>query len=169
MGEHNEKPFEKELALYLESQGWLYSPTGAGYDKERALFPEDVFGWLADTQPKALAKVVKPGDAASVQAKAREALLDRLVKALDAPFEGIAGVYGGTLSVLRRGFKFTPVSLRMAQFKPADALNPSTTADYGKMRLRVMRQVFYSTTSKKSIDLVFFVNGLPVATLEPED
>lgn len=166
MGQHNEKPFEEELALYLESQGWLYSATSTGYDKERSLFPADVFGWLADTQPDALAKVVKPADAASVQQKSRDALLDRLVKSLDAPFDSVGGVQGGTLSVLRRGFKFTPVSLRMAQFKPADGLNPTTTADYGRMRLRVMRQVFYSTANKKSIDLVFFVNGLPVATIE---
>ena len=54
----------------------------------------------------------------------------------------------------------------MAQFQPADLLNPTTLADYGKMRLRVMRQVFYSTKNTNSIDLVLFVNGLPVATLE---
>lgn len=166
MGQHNEKPFEEEIALHLQSQGWLYSPNSTGYDKERALFPEDVFGWLADTQPEALAKVVRPNDAGSVQEKSRNAILDRLVKSLDASFDSVAGVQGGTLSVLRRGFKYTPASFRMAQFRPADGLNPTTTADYGKMRLRVMRQVFYSTSNQKSIDLVLFVNGLPVATLE---
>ena len=166
MADHNEKPFEDELVNHLHAHGWLYSPTSAGYDKERALFPDDVFGWLEDTQPDVWARAVKPGDAASVQQKSRDALLDRLVKSLDAPFDSVNGVQGGTLSVLRRGFKATPLSFRMAQFKPVTTLNPETTADYGKMRLRVMRQVFYSTSSKKSIDLVFFVNGLPVATLE---
>ncbi|TFD52189.1 type I restriction endonuclease subunit R [Cryobacterium frigoriphilum] len=166
MADHNEKPFEDELVNHLHAHGWLYSPTSAGYDKERALFPDDVFGWLEDTQPEVLARAVKPGDAASVQQKSRDALLDRLVKSLDAPFDSVNGVQGGTLSVLRRGFKATPLSFRMAQFKPVTALNPATTADYGKMRLRVMRQVFYSTSKTKSIDLVFFVNGLPVATLE---
>uniref|UniRef100_A0A5Q5CFK3 Type III restriction enzyme, res subunit n=1 Tax=Mycobacterium sp. (strain JLS) TaxID=164757 RepID=A0A5Q5CFK3_MYCSJ len=34
------------------------------------------------------------------------------------------------------------------------------------MRLRVMRQVHYSTQNANSIDLVFFVNGIPVATAE---
>lgn len=166
MGQHNEKPFEEELALYLQSQGWLYSPNSTGYDKERALFPEDVFAWLGETQPEVLARAVKPDDAPASQEKAREALLDRLVKSLDAPFDSVAGVQGGTLSVLRRGFKAAPLSFRMAQFKPADSLNPTTTSGYKAMRLRVMRQVFYSKTSKKSIDLVFFVNGLPVATME---
>jgi type I restriction enzyme, R subunit len=34
------------------------------------------------------------------------------------------------------------------------------------MRVRVMRQVHFSTANRRSIDLVFFVNGLPVATVE---
>ncbi len=32
--------------------------------------------------------------------------------------------------------------------------------------MRVMRQVHFSTADQRSIDLVFFVNGLPVATVE---
>ncbi|MDJ0379147.1 type I restriction endonuclease [Cryobacterium sp. PH31-L1] len=162
MAQHNEKPFEEEIALYLQSQGWLYSPTSAGYDKQRALFPEDVFGWLEDTQPIALHKVVNPADNAIAQAKGREQVLTRLAKALDRPLDA----QGGTLSILRRGFSDAPLKFRMAQFKPADGLNPTTSADYGSMRLRVMRQVYYSSANTNSIDLVLFVNGLPVATLE---
>jgi type I restriction enzyme, R subunit len=56
---------------------------------------------------------------------------------------------------------------RMCQFAPASSLNPKTVADYEAVRLRVMRQVIYSPDGGGGrIDLVFFVNGLPVATLE---
>jgi type I restriction enzyme, R subunit len=154
VAQHNEKPFEQELAEYLQAHGWLYSENSTGYDKARALFPEDVLGWLEVTQPQEFAKAVSTGSTTG--------LLDRLVKSLDKPLD--AG--GGTLAVLRRGFTDAPVKFRMAQFKPATGLNPATSADYGRMRLRVMRQVFYSTNNKKSIDLVLFVNGLPVATIE---
>ena len=58
---HKEIEFEKGLAEYLAAHGWLYSLSDAGYDRERALFPEDVLGWLADTQPGQLDKVVKAG------------------------------------------------------------------------------------------------------------
>jgi type I restriction enzyme R subunit len=58
--QHHESSFEVEICEYLAEHGWLYSPTDAGYDRELALFPEDVFGWLADTQPEQLAKRVKP-------------------------------------------------------------------------------------------------------------
>ena len=39
MSLHKEIAFEKDLAEYLQAQGWLYSPSDDGYDRERALFP----------------------------------------------------------------------------------------------------------------------------------
>ncbi len=162
MAQHNEVEFENELCEHLAANGWLYSASDVGYDKARALFPDDVFGWLQDTQDGELAKAIKPTDSPVLQAKAREQLLDRLVKVLDLPLSS----QGGTLRVLRKGFQSGSASLKMAQFRPADNLNPVTLELYGKVRLRVMRQVHYSKSNKNSIDLVFFVNGLPVATAE---
>lgn len=159
MAIHNENPFEREICKHLATNGWLYSSNDEGYDRERALFPSDVFAWLEQTQPESFGRATAP-------AKGREQLLDRLVKSLDAPFESSGGQQGGTLAVLRRGFESVPHKFRMAQFKPADALNETTNADYAAMRVRVMRQVHYSTKNQKSIDLVLFVNGLPVATIE---
>ncbi|TQJ33050.1 type I restriction endonuclease subunit R [Arthrobacter sp. SLBN-122] len=162
MALYNEIEFERGIAEYLHAHGWLYSENGVGYDKELALFPEDVRGWLTDTQPDEFEKFVRPDDSAEIQRKSFARLLSRLVKVLDTPLEN----GGGTLSVLRGGFKATPAKFRMSQFKPNDAKNPKTVADYAKMRLRVMRQVYYSSSNGNSIDLVFFVNGLPVATME---
>lgn len=164
MLDYQEKAFEDELCKHLEANGWLYSPTdhepGAEYDKERAIIPGDVLGWLQDTQPAELAKAIKAGTPG--EAKARGAMLDRLCKVLDTDIT--AG--GGTLNVLRRGFKHVSSALTMCEFQPATSLNPTTLADYAKVRVRVMRQVHFSTRDNRSIDLVLFVNGLPVATLE---
>ena len=44
MADHNEVVFESEICAYLEAHGWLYSANDTGYDRERALFPEDLFG-----------------------------------------------------------------------------------------------------------------------------
>jgi len=157
MADYNEIKFEQEIAEYLAAHGWLYSVADTGFDRERALVPEDIFGWLEDTQPTELAKVVKNGSATE-----RSQVLDRLVKVLDTPLE--AG--GGTLNVLRKGFSHISARFDLAQFKPESTLNPATVERYEKMRLRVMRQVHYSTATQHSLDLVLFVNGLPVATLE---
>lgn len=71
------------------------------------------------------------------------------------------------MNVLRRPLSHINAKLRMCQFAPATSLNPKTLSDYEAVRLRVMRQVTYSPGGGGGrIDLVFFVNGLPVATLE---
>ena len=53
MSLHKEISFEDELCAHLAAHGWLYNPgsdapgsDAAGYDKARALFPEDVLGWV---------------------------------------------------------------------------------------------------------------------------
>jgi type I restriction enzyme R subunit len=160
MADYNEIKFEQEIAEHLAANGWLYSPNDDGYDRERALFPEDIFGWLADTQADELAKVVTAGSAQ--EDKQRAQVLDRLVKVLETPLES----GGGTLNVLRKGFSHISARFAMCQFKPESTLNPVTVEQYDKVRVRVMRQVHYSTATNHSLDLLLFVNGLPVATLE---
>ncbi|WP_061211765.1 type I restriction endonuclease subunit R [Dermabacter hominis] len=160
-----EAAFETEIAEYLAVHGWEYSETDTGYDVERAIWPEDVHWWLQETQPDEYAKVVRVGTGA--EAADREALLNSLVTHLDMPMSS----GGGTLNVLRRKFSHTcgaTAHLRMCQFKPATTLNKAVTENYRKVRLRVVRQVHFSSKrgDSRSIDLVFFVNGLPVATCE---
>lgn len=160
--QHLEAAFEAGICEYLSEHGWLYSKTDEGYDRELALFPDDVFDWLAATQPEQLAKRVKPGLTGEALAKARAGVLATLVKQLGADPKA----NGGTLSVLRRGFKDLNAQFAMCQFRPNTTLNETTKARYDAVRLRVMRQVYYSSRNSNSIDLVFFVNGIPVATAE---
>lgn len=159
MADHNEVVFETEICEYLEAHGWLYSANdrdGGEYDRERALFPADLFAWLEATQRTAYEKALK---AAGSQAK----FLDVLTAALDRPLEH----GGGTLNILRNGVQYIGGGrLKMAQFRPETLLNATTTAHYEAMRVRVVRQVHFSTADQRILDLVFFVNGLPVATVE---
>lgn len=160
-----ELAFETEIAEYLAAHGWEYSENDRGYDTQRAIWPEDVHWWLNETQPDEYAKVVRVGTGA--EATDREALLSSLVSRLDTPMSS----GGGTLNVLRRKFSHTrgaTAHLRMCQFRPATTLNREVTENYRKVRLRVVRQVHFSPKrgDTRSIDLVFFVNGLPVATCE---
>lgn len=156
MADHNELVFETEICEHLHAHGWLYSANDTGYDRERALFPGDLFAWLEETQKPRYEKALK---AAGSQAK----FLDVLVAALDKPLEH----GGGTLNILRNGVQYIGGGrLKLAQFRPETTLNATTNTEYAAMRVRVMRQVHFSTADQRSIDLVFFVNGLPVATVE---
>ncbi len=155
MAIHNEIEFENDICDYLKSRGWLYSKDDAGYDVERALFPEDLLGWIQDTQPKAWERLK-----GFHNGKSEAVALDRLVKVMETE---------SSLHALRKGFKATGAGsggFEMVQFAPAHNFNEEVKAKYDKVRLRVMRQVHYSAHNRNSIDLVLFVNGIPVTTIE---
>jgi len=152
-GLHQEIHFEMDICAYLAAHGWLHAEGDAqGYDSAHALFPADVLTWVQATQPQAWEALSK-----NHGASAEATLLDRLRKQLDDR---------GTLDVLRHGVELLGLRqpLSLAQFKPALAMNPDLQARYAANRLRVVRQV--KTTHNDIIDLVLFLNGIPVATSE---
>jgi len=152
---HKEISFESEICAYLAAHGWLYAEgDAAAYDRARALFPADVLAWVQATQPQAWEALTK-----NHGSKAGETLLSRLRDQLDKR---------GTLDVLRHGIELLGLKqpLKLAEFKPALAINPDILARYEANRLRVVRQVRYSVHNENSLDLVLFLNGVPVATAE---
>ena len=54
----------------------------------------------------------------------------------------------------------------MAYFRPAHGLNPEAQAQFARNELMVTRQVPCHPGSGATVDLVFALNGLPVATCE---
>ncbi|HAM19107.1 MAG TPA: type I restriction endonuclease subunit R, partial [Alteromonas macleodii] len=72
----------------------------------------------------------------------------------------------GMLKVLRHGFKVYGKKFKVASFAPSNNLNPENWALFSKNVLSVTRQLYYSDKHKNSLDMVLFLNGLPVATLE---
>ncbi len=152
---HKEIHFEIEICEHLAANGWLYAPgDAAGYDRARALFPPDILAWVQATQPNAWETLTK-----NHGAQAPETLLTRLRESLNQR---------GALDVLRHGFELLGLRqpMALAQFKPSLAMNLDILAQYAANRLRVIRQVRYSLHNEKSIDLVLFLNGIPVATAE---
>ncbi len=152
---HREISFETEVCGHLAANGWLYAQGDAsGYDRARALYPSDLLAWVQATQPQAWATLVKNHGTA-----AEQMLLDRVRKQLDER---------GSLDVLRHGVELIGLRapLSLAQFKPALGMNGDILARYAANRLRVVRQVRYSQANENCIDLVLFLNGLPVATVE---
>jgi type I restriction enzyme R subunit len=147
--------FENDVCEHLAAHGWLYAPHDAAlYDRPRALFPSDVLAWVQATQPDAWKILTK-----NHGTKAADILLARLRDVLDQR---------GTLDVLRRGVEIIGLKqpIKLAEFKPALAINPDILARYAANRLRVVRQVRYSLYNDNAIDLVLFLNGVPVATVE---
>jgi type I restriction enzyme R subunit len=155
MSIHKEIHFEDEVCADLASAGWLHDAGDAArYDRTLGLFVDDVVAWLQASQPKTCAALAQSHGAAMPNVVA-----ERLRKALDNK---------GTLAVLRGGFEMIGLKqpIAVCQFKPALGMNADLQAKYAANRLRVVRQVRYSVHHENSIDLVLFLNGIPVATCE---
>ena len=172
---HQEVVFEDEICAHLHSNGWAFDGPlpyekghayDTGYDKRLALIPADAVAWVKKTQPESWAKFTShhkdEAEAEREFARILAAELDRERKTIKKDDPQL----WGSLHVLRRGFKHINASFKMAQFAPANSLNPKLWDDYKGNILRVVRQVRYSMHNGNSIDLVLFVNGIPVATIE---
>lgn len=148
---HKEIRFEEELVEHLTAHGWLEG-NPRGHNRLLALYPADLIGWLQETQPAEWEKLTRwhNGDTERL-------LLERVAKLLDKE---------GSLALLRNGFKDRNARFQLCQFKPSHGFNPELMARYAAVRCRVVRQVRYSLYNEKSIDLVLYINGIPVATLE---
>jgi len=151
-GQTNEKAFESYVQeILLTKSGWTEG-SATEWDKERALFPAQVFAFIQTTQEK-LWKEMNTLHGTGLEPM----LLTALVKELDTK---------GALHVLRHGFKFYGKTFRLAYFKPAHGANWEVLEQFGKNRLTVTRQVPCHPSDNGTADLVLALNGLPVATIE---
>lgn len=152
MTQTNEFAFESYIATIIHEKGGWAQGSKSEWDQERALFPERVIAFIHDTQQKLWRDMqALHGDGLT------PLLLNTLVKELELK---------GMLHVLRHGFKFYGKTFRMGYFKPAHGLNDEVLALYKKNRLTVTRQIPCHPGKHDTVDLVFAVNGLPVATCE---
>jgi len=172
---HQEVVFEDEICKHLSAHGWAFDgplPYKKGHaydacvDRRLALVPEDAIAWVQKTQPEAWSKFAAhhkdEDDARKEFARLLAAELDREQKQIKKDDPEL----WGSLRLLRRGFKHINATFKMAQFAPANSLNPKLWDDFNANILRVVRQVHYSMHNEKCIDLVLFINGIPVATVE---
>ena len=146
-----EAAFETVIEAHLLAHGCVAVP-GAGFDRERAVFPDTALAFVRETQPKEWGRL----EALLGAGAGAQALAD-LCKWMDAH---------GALATLRHGFKCHGRTLRIAFFRPAHGLNPELDARYAANRVGVTRQLRFSPRSEQSLDVVLSVNGVPVVTVE---
>jgi len=176
MASASEFAFQNEMIQQLMSNGWLLGKP-QGYNRELALYPEDVLGFVQDSQDKEWQKftALYPNNP---EAKFLERVAAQLNKADPNAADKELRTFG-TLGVLRHELRDRGTRFKLCQFKPENELNPATLAAYQKNRLRLVPELAYSpwandtelaASGKKAkawrIDIVLFVNGLPVVTLE---
>lgn len=151
---HYESTLEKLITEHLTKHGW-HEGNKLNYRREIGLDIEELKMFLSATQVRAWEKLVSlhGGDDAAWMK-----FSDRLSKEIDTR---------GTIDVLRKGVVDLGVKFQLAYFVPAHDLTPENRAKFNANRVTVTRQIKMSETNvDDSIDLVFFLNGIPVATAE---
>lgn len=171
-----ERQFQHDIIQALLNQGWLLGKP-EHYQRELALYPDDLIGFVKDTQETQWQKftTIHPQN---TEQKFLDLVSKQLNKVDPNANDKVARTFG-TLGVLRHELRDRNARFNLCQFKPDHDLNPDTLARYQKNRLRVVPELVYSpwanaaqlaeTGSKAKawrIDLVLFVNGIPIATLE---
>jgi len=152
MADSRELAFQNHIIAALQTQGWQVGQSSQ-YDRERALYPEDLIAYVQETQPDAWARFCK------IYGKNPE---EHLLRAAERGLNR-----RGALWLLRNQIEDRGVRLKVATFKPDNRLNPELEQRYTANRLRVVPELIYSPHGYDGrIDLTLFVNGLPVATLE---
>lgn len=73
------------------------------------------------------------------------------------------------IDVLKSGIELGGVSLSLLYFMPATSFNPELVKKYNENRLSVMEEVYIDDENKQRVDLVIFLNGLPIISFELKD
>jgi type I restriction enzyme R subunit len=148
---YREQNFEDHIEEHLLNSGYK-KRLSTDYDKDLCLIPAEALHFVQSTQPNEYAKLEQQYGADTAQK-----LCERLAHEISQK---------GTLEVFRKGIKDRGAKFRLAYYKPQSGLNPEHERLYRLNRFVVVRQLYYSKKNENSIDLVLFLNGIPMITAE---
>lgn len=151
----SEKGFETNIELALIGAGYkkrVLEDEASKAFKEHAIDVEELFAFLEDTQEKRMRTLEK-----SYGPSYKKEVLKRIKMQLHKQ---------GLVECLRKGIKDRGVTLQLAYNKPPTDMNKTLNEQYAKNRFNVVRQVYYSDKHNNSLDMVLFLNGLPIVVME---
>lgn len=149
-----ENGFEEHIVDYLVHINNYVARENTFYDNKNCIDEDLLFSFLEETQPKAVEKLKRYH---------KDLYKQKIVKRLNDQIK-----QKGIIEVLRNGIVdgFTDTKLRLFFDKPVSIYNIKASDLYKSNVFSVMRQVYYSPNNKKSLDIVTFINGLPIISFE---
>ncbi len=144
--------FEAYIETFLIDQNGYEKRKPENYDKALCVDREVTLRFIKATQPKEWELMAEHHGSFAE---------DKFFKRLNEEIKA-----RGLLDVMRTGLKDNGSSFSLAYFKPVTSINAETQELYEGNIFSVMRQVKYSTRNENSIDMVIFLNGLPIFTIE---
>ena len=147
----SEKGFEKIIVDWIVEKNFFELGTNADFNKNYAFDVGRLFRYLEETQPQ-LVKEFHLNDSELEKKK----FLDKLDSKLSD--EGI-------IPIFRNGFKYRHKIFELYQNTPSEG-NKTSAEMYAKNIFSVTRQLHYTPRNNNSLDVVIFLNGLPLITIE---
>lgn len=147
-----EKRFEQDIEAYLVKDGGYKKGKPSAFDRKLALYKETFISFIKTSQPKNWERYVKIYGADS-----EKHIVERFCREVKL---------NGILKVLRKGFVDRGITFRVVYWKPETSINETSKKQYEDNILHCTRQLHYSLLNENSIDIVLFLNGIPVVTME---
>ena len=149
MRNYTEKDLESLIEAHLLNNGYIKRES-KDYDKSLCMDKELFERFLQSTQAKALQELEK-----------RNIKEQELLKRVSSQIQD-----KGILKALQAHIEIMGVKLFLAYPKPNSSANPQALENYEKNIFSITRQLYYSERNTNSLDMVIFLNGLPLITME---
>lgn len=146
-----EKRFEEHIEDNLKTVGYTTTHFSE-YDRNLCLIRDHVIDFIKRTQPEEWGRLQEIYDVDT-----ENKILSRISSEISKR---------GIIDVLRHQVVDRGVYLNLCYFEPKSDLNPDHLKLYQSNQFMVVRQLHYSNQNENSIDMVLFINGLPIVTME---
>lgn len=144
----SEKGLEFIIEQSLVNDSQYRQSYSTDYDRDLCINKRLLFEFIKDTQPTTYDTIIKRGE-------------DKFLKRLNEEIRK-----KGIIEVLRKGVKDLDLLVYLYYKLPSSDLNTKAHNLYKANIFSVTRQLYYSLRNTNSLDMVLFINGLPLSTLE---
>ncbi|EOG9532036.1 type I restriction endonuclease subunit R [Campylobacter upsaliensis] len=149
MREYTEKNLESFIESSLLKSGYIKRKS-EDYDKSLGVDRELFLNFLHSTQAKTLQEL-------EIRGIKEQELLKRIFSQIQDK---------GIVKALQAGVKIRDITIKLAHPKPNSSTNEKAIENYNKNIFSITRQLYFSEKNNKSLDMVIFLNGLPLITME---
>ncbi len=150
--DYKEIRFEEDIETFLiESAGYVKG-NSQDFDRALALDTKSFVHFIQNSQPKEWEKFVK-----IYGEKSEKQIVDRFCREVSLV---------GLLKILRSGFTDRGIRFRALFWKAETSLNEQTKTQFEQNTFVCTRQLHYSPKNENSIDIVLFINGIPLVSME---
>ncbi|MDP3388085.1 MAG: type I restriction endonuclease, partial [Eubacteriales bacterium] len=147
-----EKRYEQDIEEYLIAKGGYTRGDPYTFDRKLALDKGTFINFIKTSQSKSWERYLKIYGSDS-----EKQLVDRFCREVKMV---------GLLHVLRQGFTDRGIKFSEFFWKTETTINETSHKQYNDNILHCSRMLHYSLTNENSIDIVLFLNGIPVVSME---